>query len=89
MVRAGYKEDNDVLHVPKVRAFGTRPATEDYVAANWDSITIYDSPLQNLAMLEALSGWNAEPLGAHASQHRGPCRDSDRCRLGQKRPYQQ
>jgi hypothetical protein len=26
----------------------------DYVAANWDSITIVDSPLQNLAMLEAL-----------------------------------
>lgn len=26
----------------------------DYVAANWDTITIYDSPLQNLALMEAL-----------------------------------
>lgn len=26
----------------------------DYVAANWDSITIFDSPLQNLALMESL-----------------------------------
>ncbi len=29
-------------------------AFADYVAANWDTITVVDSPLQNLAMLEAL-----------------------------------
>ena len=29
-------------------------AFADYVAANWDSITIVDSPLQNLALLESL-----------------------------------
>lgn len=32
----------------------TSAAFADYVAANWDSITIIDSPLQNLAMLDAL-----------------------------------
>lgn len=32
----------------------TAEAFSDYVAANWDAITVVDSPLQNLALLDAL-----------------------------------